>query len=86
MSISLPPDLEELIKQKVATGHYTSASEVISEGLRLLQEKEELERRRDELRGELLVAQAQLRNGQAMPFDVEKIKAEVRERLQAQGD
>ena len=38
MNISLTPELEELIHQKVASGLYHSASEVIREGLRLLKE------------------------------------------------
>lgn len=36
MNVSLTPELEELINQKVRSGLYNSASEVIREGLRLL--------------------------------------------------
>lgn len=36
MNISLTPELENFIKQKVDCGLYTSASEVIRESLRLL--------------------------------------------------
>jgi antitoxin ParD1/3/4 len=36
MNISLTPDLEKFVQQKVASGLYTSASEVIRESLRLM--------------------------------------------------
>jgi antitoxin ParD1/3/4 len=44
MNVSLTPELEELVNEKVRSGLYTSASEVIREGLRLLQQQEELRR------------------------------------------
>lgn len=40
MNVSLTPDLEEFVQQKVETGRYTSASEVVREALRLLEEHE----------------------------------------------
>jgi antitoxin ParD1/3/4 len=42
MNISLNSELERLIEQKVKSGMYNSASEVVRAGLRLLQEQEEL--------------------------------------------
>ena len=36
MNVSLTPELEEMISQKVKSGMYNSASEVIREGLRRL--------------------------------------------------
>lgn len=41
MNVSLTPELEKYVKDKVATGRYTSASEVIREALRDYQEREE---------------------------------------------
>ncbi|MGA2965427.1 MAG: type II toxin-antitoxin system ParD family antitoxin [Terriglobales bacterium] len=41
MNISLTPELERLVDDKVKTGRYASASEVIREGLRLLEEQDE---------------------------------------------
>lgn len=38
MNVSLTPELEQLIHKKVATGLYLSASEVVREALRLLDE------------------------------------------------
>lgn len=42
MNVSLTQELEILITQKVQTGLYGSASEVVREGLRLLAERDEL--------------------------------------------
>ena len=41
MNVSLTPDLEQFVQQKVETGRYTSASEVVREALRLLEEHEQ---------------------------------------------
>jgi antitoxin ParD1/3/4 len=38
INVSLPEALEEFIQRKVASGGYSSASEVVREGLRLLQQ------------------------------------------------
>ncbi len=37
MNVSLTPELEALIKQKVASGRYSTASEVVRDALRLLE-------------------------------------------------
>jgi antitoxin ParD1/3/4 len=46
MNISLTPELERLVGEKVKSGSYASASEVVREGLRLLEEQDELKRQR----------------------------------------
>lgn len=46
MKITLPPGLEAFVKEKVASGHYRDASEVISEALRMLYKDDELEKLR----------------------------------------
>ena len=38
MNVSLTPELEELVSAKVQSGRYNSASEVVREALRLLEE------------------------------------------------
>jgi antitoxin ParD1/3/4 len=40
LSITLPPELAEMIRMKVRTGAYASNSEVIRDALRLWQERE----------------------------------------------
>lgn len=42
MNITLSPDLERLIAEKVESGEYRSADEVIREGLELLSAKDSL--------------------------------------------
>jgi antitoxin ParD1/3/4 len=41
MNVSLTPELERFVAEKVESGRYTSASEVVREALRLLQEHEQ---------------------------------------------
>ena len=36
MNVSLTPQLEDLVRQKVDSGRYNSASEVVREALRLM--------------------------------------------------
>lgn len=40
MNVSLTPELEKFVADTVATGRYNSASEVVREGLRKLEEEE----------------------------------------------
>ena len=40
MNVSLPTKLEEFVRHAVATGEFTTADEVVCEGLRLLQQQE----------------------------------------------
>ncbi len=46
MNISLTPELDKLVKKKVESGLYNSASEVIREALRLLKSRDELHQER----------------------------------------
>jgi antitoxin ParD1/3/4 len=41
MNVSLTPELEKFVTDKVASGRYTSASEVVLEALRMLEEYEQ---------------------------------------------
>jgi len=40
LNVSLTPELDEFVQQRVASGRYQTASEVIREGLRLLEQQE----------------------------------------------
>ncbi len=67
MNVSLTPELEKLVSDKVKSGRYNSASEVVRESLRLLQDHDELNRiRRDELRREIMLGVDQIRNGEGI--------------------
>ena len=41
MNVSLTPELEQFVQSRLASGRYQTASEVVREGLRLLEEREE---------------------------------------------
>jgi antitoxin ParD1/3/4 len=41
MNVSLTPELERFINEKVETGFYQTASEVVREGLRLLKQRDD---------------------------------------------
>lgn len=42
MNVNLSPHLEAMVKAKVASGLYTSASEVVREALRLMEQQDQL--------------------------------------------
>ncbi len=76
MNVSLTPELEALVRHKVESGRYLSASEVMREALRLLEERDKLEElRREELRKEIRKG---LDSGPAEPLDREAVKAKAR--------
>jgi antitoxin ParD1/3/4 len=51
MNVSLTPELEELVNQKVRSGLYHTASEVVREALRLLKQRDDDVRRADRQAG-----------------------------------
>jgi antitoxin ParD1/3/4 len=67
MNVSLTPELEKLVESKVKTGRYQSASEVIREGLRLLDEQDQLrEVRLQEVRRKIQSGLDQLDRGEGI--------------------
>ena len=89
MNVSLTPELEQLVNRKVASGLYSSASEVIREGLRLLEERDGLrELRRERLRELVDRGIADLDAGDYETFDSavsEDVKRAGRRRLNSSG-
>lgn len=76
MNVSLTPELERLIAEKVASGMYSSRSEVVREGLRLLAERDQLlTARLDRLREEVGRGLEQAVAGQLLPG--EEVFAEI---------
>jgi len=79
MNVSLTPKLEEIIQNKIRSGLYSSASEVIREGLRLLQEKDQVrEMHLARLREDITAGIEQADNGEVKPMDMGAIKARAR--------
>jgi antitoxin ParD1/3/4 len=70
VNVSLTPELEELIQERVRSGRYTSASEVVREALRLLQDRDELRRlRMHELRAKIVAGIDSLDRGEGVDGD-----------------
>ena len=90
MNVSLTVELEELVNQKVKSGLYTSASEVIREALRLLKEQDQLRNLRlTELKKDVRKGVTQLDQGQYKTFSssenlTDHFKAEGRKRVTSQ--
>lgn len=87
MNVSLTDELERWVQQKVESGSYASASEVLREALRALRDRDELRTALlADLRQDLLVALDELDGGEGLAFDdaaVASIKASGRKRLTA---
>ena len=82
MNVSLTPELERLVDEKVASGLYESASEVIREALRLLRDRDEVRTLAlEDLKRDIVAGLDQLERGDSAPLDIEAIKAEGRRRL-----
>ena len=78
MNVSLTPELEHWVDEKVRTGRYASASEVIREALRLLEQQELARQRRlVQVREKIDRALEQLEQGKALDLE------DARARLQA---
>ena len=90
MNVSVTPEFEEFVNEKVQSGRYNSASDVISEGLRLLKEKDDLNKaRHDSLREDIQKGLDSLREGRFTVYDspedlANEIKAEGLKRLLAE--
>jgi antitoxin ParD1/3/4 len=81
MNVSLTPELEQLIHRKVESGRYLSASEVVREALRLLEERDQIQSiRREEIRKEIRIGLEQADRGAVAPLDAEATLARDRGR------
>lgn len=86
MNISLPPALEKFIQDKIGSGCYSTASEVVRDGLRLLQEQERFRQMRlEELRREVQIGIDEIERGEGITYDsiedfIEDVKKHGRER------
>lgn len=78
MTITLTPEMEHLIQNKVQSGLFGSPADVVYEGLRLLEQEET---RFEELKREIAVGIQQAENGQVKTFNPEGLKARVRQEL-----
>jgi antitoxin ParD1/3/4 len=78
MNINLTPKLESMVREKVSSGRYTSASEVVREALRLMEEQDHLRAAKlEQLRQSI---QEGVASGAASPLDMAEVQAEARRR------
>lgn len=76
MNVNLSPQLDEMVRQKIASGLYTSASEVVREALRLMEQQDCIRAAKlDQLR---LDIHEGMNSGESTPWDPEEIKQDGR--------
>jgi antitoxin ParD1/3/4 len=81
MNVSLTKELERLVQKKVNGGLYLSASEVVREALRLLDERDNIRRvQMQKLRKQVSVGLSQLDRGLVIPG--EEVIEEIRQKSQ----
>ena len=66
MNVSRTPELEQLVEEKVESGLYQTASEVVREALRLLKERDNA---REQLRADVQAGFDALARGEGRPYD-----------------
>jgi len=65
MNVSLTPELEDLVRDKVKSGRYGSATEVVGEALRLMIQRDRFqELHKEQIREKIAAGVASLRAGQ----------------------
>ena len=85
LNVSLTPQQEARIRERISSGEYVSASEVVRTALRLLDQQDELRRMKlEELRKEVTLGVAQAEVGEVETLDaaaIGAVKRRGRERL-----
>jgi antitoxin ParD1/3/4 len=80
MNVHLTPELEQLVQSKVKSGRYNSASEVVREALRLLEQRDEVfTLRKDEIRRQIEEGWRSAKRGESVDGDdvFDRIDAEL---------
>jgi antitoxin ParD1/3/4 len=81
MNVSLTPELERLVNEKVESGLYQTASEVVREALRLLKERDLT---REQLRADVQAGVDQLARGESRTLD-KTAGRQLAERIKSRG-
>ena len=66
MNVSLTPELERLVNEKIKSGMYQTASEVVRDALRLLQQRDE---QFAQLRADVRAGFEEIRQGRYVDYD-----------------
>lgn len=77
MNISLTPEMEKIVQDRVSSGMYHTPSEVIQEALHLLHDRDANNQNMRDLRAEI---QKGIESGPATPFDMEEFIQESKNR------
>ena len=77
MSYEFPPDVDEQIRQRLASGRYGSEDDVVREAFEALRAQEELQL----FRQSIAVAREQVARGDAQPLDVDAVMKRVHQRI-----
>ena len=84
INVSLPPELEARVRQRVESGMYGSASEVIREALRVFEAYEQVKTAKlDSLRQDIAQGLSDAKNGRAKEIDFAGMKQQGRQLLRA---
>jgi antitoxin ParD1/3/4 len=82
MNVSLPPELEARVRQRVESGMYGSASEVIREALRLFEAYEQVKTAKlDSLRQDIAAGLNDAKNGRVKEINFANLKQQGRKLL-----
>ena len=82
MNVSLPPELEARVRQRVESGMYGSASEVIREALRLFEAYEQVKAvQLDSLRRDISKGIDDAKKGRVKEIDFPSLKQQGRKML-----
>ncbi len=71
MNVSLTPELDRLVKQKLKSGMYKTASEVVREALRLLKQRDEQFQR---LRADVQAGLDQIERGASSDYSATSLR------------
>jgi antitoxin ParD1/3/4 len=83
MNVHLTPELEQMVQRKVKTGRYNSASEVVREALRLMEERDQV---KAEIRQKIAAGMEELRQGKGIDGEtfLAQMEAELDEEIRAE--
>ena len=77
MTVTLTPELEQIVNEQIATGQFTGPEQVVAVSLRFLRQQYE------ELKAAIAESEEQVKNGQTAPLDIQGTLARVKARKAA---
>ena len=81
MDITLQPELEQFVREKITSGQYQSVNEAVNAGLKILMERELIYQGRfDQLRQEIMVGIEASESGEVV--DSETVFNSIRQKLE----